>query len=143
MTRFVLTFLLLGLSEAVVQAQMPVTQLLQSPRQFVGQRVTVSGYYYGDAEGQIIYADRAAATRGDIDRSISVAVLPPVYCREPRPAFVTGIFFSDPHHKLNEGFGTFGLFSSELRNAIVYIRKAPNQAMQRTPTRRSSQISYD
>ncbi|MEY2506473.1 MAG: hypothetical protein QOH01_802, partial [Verrucomicrobiota bacterium] len=39
MTRFVLAILLLGLSEAVVQAQMTVTQLLQSPRQFVGQRV--------------------------------------------------------------------------------------------------------
>jgi hypothetical protein len=143
MTRFVLAILLLGLSEAVAQAQITVTQLLQSPRQFVGQRVTVSGYYYGDAEGQIIYADRAAAKRGDIDRSISVAVLPPVYCREPRPAFVTGIFFSDPHHKLNEGFGTFGLFSSELRNAIVYLRKAPNQAMQRTPTRRSPNISHE
>jgi hypothetical protein len=143
MTRFVLAFLLLGLSGAVAQAQIAVTQLLQSPRQFVGQRVTVSGYYYGDAEGQIIYADRAAAKRGDIDRSISVAVLPPVYCREPRPAFITGIFFSDPRHKLNEGFGTFGLFSSEVRNPIVYLRKAPNQAMQRTPTRRPPHILND
>jgi hypothetical protein len=143
MTRFVLAILLLGLSEAVVQAQMTVTQLLQSPRQFVGQRVTVSGYYYGDAEGQIIYADRAAATRGDIDRSTSVAVLPPVYCREPRPAFVTGIFFSDPHHKLNEGFGTFGLFSSELRNAIVYLRKHLTKPCSERLPRRSSQISYD
>jgi hypothetical protein len=117
-------------------------QLLQSPRQYVGRRVTVSGYYYGDAEGQIIYADRSAAQRGE-DRSISVAVLPPVYCRTARIAFVTGIFFHDPHHKLNEGFGPFGLFSSELRNCIVYLRKAPNQAMQRTPTRRSPHIFHD
>jgi hypothetical protein len=124
-TRIVLALLLLGLSEAVSQAQITVTQLLQSPRQFVGRRVTVSGYYYGDAESQIIFADRTAANRRDIGRSVSVAVLPPVFCREPREAFVTGIFLHDPHHRLNEGFGTFGLFSSELTNAIVYLRKAP------------------
>ena len=143
MRRILLALLLLGTSGALAQAQVTVMQLLQSPRQYVDRRVTVSGYYYGDAEAQIIYADREAAKRGDIARSVSVAVLAPVYCRPARPAFVTGIFLHDPHHKLNEGFGAFGLFSCELRNCMVYLRKAPNQAMQRTATRRSPQISHD
>lgn len=98
-----------------------VDQLLQSPRQFEGRRVSVSGYYYGDAEAQILYADREAAKRGDTERRIYIAVLPPVYSRSPRKASVIGVFFHDSHAKPMEGYGTFGLFSSELVNCTVHL----------------------
>jgi hypothetical protein len=100
-----------------------VDELLQNPRQFEGRRVSVSGYYYGDAEAQILYADREAAKRGDTKRRIYVAVLPPVFSRSPRKAYVIGVFFHDAHAKPMEGYGTFGLFSSELVNCTVHLRR--------------------
>lgn len=109
---------------AAASAQtLTVDALLRSPRQFEGRRVSVSGYYYGDAEAQILYADRESAKRGDTERGIYVAVLPPVYSRSPRKAYVIGVFFHDSHAKPMEGYGTFGLFTSELVNCTVHLRR--------------------
>jgi hypothetical protein len=108
----------------VARAQtLTVDELLQSPRQFEGRRVSVRGYYYGDAEAQILYADREAARRADTKRRIYVAVLPPVYSRPARQGHVIGVFFHDAHAKPLEGYGTFGLFSSQLVNCTVHLRR--------------------
>ena len=116
-----LAILLAATASASAQT-LTVDELLQNARQFVGRRISVSGYYFGDSEAQILYADLEAAKRGDEKRRISVAVLPPVYCRPARKAFVIGVFFHDPQAKPMEGYGAFGLFSSELRNCTVHLR---------------------
>jgi hypothetical protein len=123
-SRYCLLFAILWATAMTASAQeLTVTQLLQSPRQFEGRRVSVSGYYYGDSEVQILYADVEAAKRGDLKRSVYVAALPPVYSMHPRRAFVIGVFFHDPHAKRMEGYGTFGLFSSQLINCTVHLQR--------------------
>src|SRR4051794_12769916 len=118
-----LAILLTAAAAAASAQQLTVMRLLQSPRQFEGRRVSVSGYYYGDSEGQILYADAEAAKRGDLKRSVYVAVLPPIYSMRARKAFVIGVFFHDSHPKPMEGYGTFGLFSSQLINCTVHLQR--------------------
>ncbi len=120
--RLSLLAILLGTAITAQAQELTVMQLLQNPRQFEGRRVSVSGYYFGDSEAQILYANLEAAKRGDDKRRISVAVLPPVYCRPARKAFIIGVFLYDSHAKPMEGYGAFGLFSSELRNCTVHLR---------------------
>jgi hypothetical protein len=146
-------FLLLAIAVAAPLAasaqELTVMELLQNPRQFEGRRVTVSGYYYSDFEGHGIFADRKAAERYDVDRGIYVIADPNVKS-SVRKGRVCGVFFYARGHRPKEpspGFGVFGLWSSELINCTVHLQReappAPNQAMQRTPTRRSPQASDD
>ena len=126
----VLAILLAGAAAASAQ-EVTVIQLLQSPRQFVERRVSVSGYYYCDFESQILYADRAAAERHDFSRSIWVDSEPPVKS-ELRPAHVIGVF----RHESKMRYGIFGLWKAQIINATIHLgrepKKAPNHAMQPT-----------
>jgi hypothetical protein len=149
---FCLRFLRLALlvfGPVVVSAQtLTVDELLQSPRQFEGRRVSVRGYYYSDGEGHMLYADRDAVRRHETKRSIWIEADPPVHSRLYRDAHVIGVFFYDSHAKPPlDGYGAFGLWSAKLINCTVHLRReaisAPNQTMQRTPTRRSLHISHD
>jgi hypothetical protein len=113
-----------------------VMQLLQSPRQYVERRVSVSGYYYGNFEGWVLFADREAAKRWDFSRSIWIYSDPPVETEMCR-AHIIGVFRWQP----GVGYGYLGLGRAAIVNATVHLRpgrkKAPNQAMERTATRRA------
>jgi hypothetical protein len=148
MTRLTLTILLIT-SVAASGQTLTVMELLQSPRQFEGRRVSVSGYYYSSWEAHMLYADLESAKRQDWTRSIwieaDLSVESPL-----RRAHIIGVFFySRNYHpkQILSGFGAFGGWSSALINCTVHLKReampAPNHAMQRTPTRRSPQILHD
>ena len=147
MTRLPLAILVITAVAASAQT-LTVDELLQSPRQFEGRRVTVSGYYYSDWEGHAIFADRKGAKALGVDRGIWVEADPNVesaICK----AQICGVFFHSRRWRPNTtgGYGHMGLFPAMLINCTVHLHRettvAPNRAMQRTPTRRSSQISHD
>jgi hypothetical protein len=151
MKRLTLTMLLLTTVAASPQ-EVTVMQLRQNPRQYTGQRVTVSGYYYSDFEGHAIFADRKAAEQYDSQRGIWVAADPNV--ESPvRKAQVIGVFvYSSTALRHGRGifiggYGPFGSWPVALVNATVHLKReatsAPNQTMQRTPTRPSRHISHD
>lgn len=122
--------------------ELTVMELLQSRRQFEGRRVTVSGYYYSDWEGHAIFADLKGAKALDCDRSIWIEANPNVESRICK-AQISGVFFR-PKSTLT-GYGHLGMFPAALINCTVHLQRgatfAPNQALQRTPTRRSSHTS--
>jgi hypothetical protein len=144
-----LSLAVLLVAPVVVSAQtLSVDELLQSPRQFEGRRVSVRGFYYSDSEGHMLYADRDAVRRHDTKRSIWIEADPPVYNLSYRDAHIIGVFFHDSHAKPPlDGYGAFGLWTAKLINCTVHLRRetisAPNQTMQRTPTRRSPKTSHD
>jgi hypothetical protein len=123
MTRFILAILLLTTVAASAQT-LTVTQLLQSPRQFEGRRVTVMGYYYSDWEGHGIFADRKAAESIDTKRGIWVAADPNVESAV-RKAQVIGVFFYSSRRlragPLRSGYGVFGLYPAAVVNATVHL----------------------
>jgi hypothetical protein len=102
-----------------------VMELLQSPRQFEGRRVTVSGYYFSDWEGHELYADLEAAKRHDWSRSIWIEADPNV--ESPlRGAHISGVFFYSRNYRPKQilsGFGVFGGWSSKLINCTVHLQK--------------------
>jgi hypothetical protein len=147
MTRLILAILLFTSAASSAQTLI-VDELLQSPRQFEGRRVSVRGYYESDWEGHSLWADRAAAKRADFSRSIWIAADPNV--ESPlRKAEIIGVFFYSRvwRPRTLGGMGHMGLFPAALINCTVHLQReatsAPNQAMQRTPTRRSHNISND
>ena len=127
-------------------------QLRQNPRQYAGRRVTVSGYYYSDFEGHAIFADRKAAEHYDSRRGVWVAADPNVESSVCK-AQVIGVFiYSSTALRHGRGifiggYGPFGSWPVALVNATIHLKReatpAPNQTMQRTPTRRSLHISHD
>jgi opacity protein-like surface antigen len=123
MRRFILVILLFTTVAASAQT-LTVMQLLQSPRQFEGRRVTVSGYYYSDWEGHGIFADRRAAESIDTKRGIWVAADPNVES-SVRKAQVIGVFFYSTRRLhgggLFTGHGVFGLYPASLVNATVHL----------------------
>ena len=147
MKRLPLAILLIT-SVAASAQRLTVDELLQSPRQFEGRRVSVRGYYESDWEGHSLWADRAASKRADFSRAIWVAA-DPVVESPLRKAEIIGVFFYSRvwRPKMLGGFGHMGLFRATLINCTVHLRReatsAPNQTMQRTPTRRSPKISHD
>ena len=148
MTRFTLPILLLTTLRLSAQA-LTIDELLQSPRQFEGRRVTVSGYYYSDWEGHAIFANLKGAKALDVDRSLWIEADPNVespICK----AQISGVFFYARHFRPNStftGVGHMGMFPAALVNCTVRLQRgatfAPNQTMQRAPTRRSPKISHD
>jgi hypothetical protein len=102
-----------------------VDELLQSPRQFEGRRVSVSGYYRSDWEAHELYADLAAAKNDDHSRSIWISADPNVespLCK----AHIIGVFFhgSGPRKgELIRGYGFFGMWRSELINCTMHLRR--------------------
>lgn len=147
---FLVAIVLVGTRGASAQ-ELTVMELLQNPRQFEGRRVTVRGYYYSDFEGHGIFADRKAAEKYETERGIYVSADPDV--KSPvRKARISGVFFYSRLRRPGQtppsgGYGTFGLYSSALINCTVHLQRestpAPNQAMQRTPARRSRSNSHD
>ena len=146
-----LAILLTGTFAASAQ-ELTVMELLQNPRQFEGRRVTVSGYYYSDFEGHAIFADRKAAEQYNSRRGVWVAADPNV--ESPvRKAQIIGVFtYSSTALRHGPGifiggYGPFGSWPVALVNATVHLKReampAPNQTMQRTPTRRSPNIHHD
>ena len=124
--------------------ELTVMELLQSPRQFEGRRVTVSGYYYSDWEGHSLFADLKTAKAFDCSRSLWIQADPNVESLT-RKARISGVFFYSRKYQGRSGgggFGHMGLFPAALINCTVHLQPeatpAPNHAMQRTPTRRSS-----
>ena len=125
MTRYTLTILLLSVVAASAQT-LTVDQLLQSPRQFEGRRVTVSGYYFSDWEGHEIYADLDAAKRRDWSRSIWVSSAHANIESPFRTAQISGVFFYSRHYRPNRifsGYGLFGGFPAQLVNCTVRLSK--------------------
>jgi hypothetical protein len=107
-----------------------VMQLLQNPRQFVGRRVTVTGYYAGDWEGHLLYAGSSERDK-TMERSLFVYAEPRVDSRL-RKALVIGVFVYDfraTGHILGGGYGPYGGWKGALENAVVRFpreRKASN-----------------
>ena len=125
MTRYFLTILLLGAVTASAQT-LTVDQLLQSPRQFEGRRVTVSGYYFSDWEGHEVYADLEAAKRRDWSRSIWVSSAHANIESPVRKAQISGVFFYSKYYRRNRifsGYGVFGGFPAQLVNSTVRLSK--------------------
>jgi hypothetical protein len=122
-----LTLTILFLTAVVASAQMlTVDQLLQSPRQFEGRRVTVSGYYFSDWEGHEVYADLEAAKRRDWSRSIWVSSAHANIESPVRKAQISGVFFYSKHYRPNRifsGYGVFGGFPAALVNSTVRLSK--------------------
>jgi hypothetical protein len=112
------------LSVAASAQAVTVDELLQSPRQFEGRRVSVSGYYYSNWEGHALYADLKAAKNNDLSRSIWISADPNV--ESPlRKAYIIGVFFhgSGPRKgELIRGYGFFGLWRSQLINCTVHLK---------------------
>jgi len=149
-SRCLLTIAILLSGALAASAQeLTVNELLQSPRQFEGRRVTVSGYYISDFEGHALFADLKAAKAYDTSRSIWIEA-DPIVKSAIRKTLVSGVFFYSRNYRPKRalsGFGMWGLWSSMLINCTVHLQRdttsAPNQTMQRTPTRRSLQVSND
>jgi hypothetical protein len=124
MKRFTLTILLITAVAASAQT-LTVMELLQSPRQFDGRRVTVSGYYFSDWEGHELYADLEAAKRNDWSRSIWISADPNV--ESPlRRAQISGVFFYSQNYRPKQifsGYGYMGMWSSKLVNCTVRVQK--------------------
>ena len=118
----VIAMLLLATVTASAQT-LTVDELLQSPRQFEGRRVSVRGYYASDWEGHSLWADRAAEKRADFSRVIWVAADPNV--ESPlRKAEIIGVFFYDSRatgHILGGGYGPYGGWKAALINATVHF----------------------
>jgi hypothetical protein len=125
MRRFMLTILFLTAVAASAQT-LTVDELLQSPRQFEGRRVTVSGYYFSDWEGHEIYADLEAAKRQDWSRSIWVSSAHANIESPVRKAQISGVFFFSKYYRRNQvfsGYGVFGGFPAALVNSTVRLSK--------------------
>jgi hypothetical protein len=144
-----LVAILLAGTLAASAQELTVMELLQNRRQFEGRRVTVSGYYYSDFEGHEIFADLKAANAHDTKRAIWIEA-DPIVESPIRKGRICGVFFYSRNYQPKEvfsGFGIWGLYSSALINCTVHLQgpaiPAPNQTMQRTPTRRSRHISND
>jgi len=124
MKRFTLAILLITAAIASAQ-ELTVMELLQSPRQFEGRRVSVSGYYYSSWEAHILYADLESAKGQDWSRSIWIEADPNV--ESPlRRGHVIGVFFYSRNYRPKQvlsGFGAFGGWSSQLINCTVHLRK--------------------
>ena len=122
-----LTLTILFLTAAVASAHtLTVDQLLQSPRQFEGRRVTVSGYYFSDWEGHEVYADLEAAKRRDWSRSIWVSSAHANIESPIRKAQISGVFFYSKYYRPNRifsGYGLFGGFPAALVNSTVRLSK--------------------
>jgi hypothetical protein len=129
--------------------ELTVMELLQSPRQFEGRRVTVSGYYYSDWEGHSLFADLKTAKAFDCSRSLWIQADPNVESNI-RKTRISGVFFYSRKYDSkvgNGGFGHMGLFPAALINCTVRFQSgatfAPNQRIELTPARRPSHISQD
>jgi hypothetical protein len=125
MTRLTLTILLIMAVAASAQ-ELTVMELLQSPRQFEGRRVTVKGYYFSDWEGHELYADLAAAKRSDWSRSIWISSAHANIESPLRKAQVSGVFFYSQYYRPNRifsGYGVFGGFPAQLVNCTVRLSK--------------------
>ncbi len=122
-----LIFAMLLLATVAASAQtLTVMELLQSPRQFEGRRVSVSGYYYSDWEGHGLFADRAAAERYDMQRGIWIAANPNVES-SVRKAHVIGVFYYSStalrkRRVFSGGFGPWGNWPTALVNATIHLR---------------------
>jgi hypothetical protein len=125
MRRFTLMMLLLGAVPASAQ-ELTVMELLQSPRQFEGRRVTVSGYYFSDWEGHELYADLRAAKAHDWSRSIWISSAHANIESPLRKAQISGVFFHSKYYRRDSifsGYGVFGGFPAELINSTVRLSK--------------------
>jgi|GEM_PF-3812268 len=115
----VLAILLFATVTATAQT-LTVDELLQSPRQFEGRRVSVSGYYASDWEGHVLFADLAAAKRGDLSRSIWIKADP--YVESPlRKAHIIGVFSF--HSRPDTGYGDLGMYPAALSNCTVHLQR--------------------
>jgi hypothetical protein len=123
-----LTLTILFLTAVVASAQtLTVDQLLQSPRQFEGRRVTVSGYYFSDWEGHELYADLKAAKAHDWSRSIWISSAHANIESPIRKAQISGVFFYSPHYhpkRIFSGYGLFRAFPAQLVNCTVRLSKS-------------------
>jgi hypothetical protein len=147
--RFLLIAILLLAPIAASAQELTVMELLQSPRQFEGRRVTVRGYYYSDWEGHAIFVDLKGAKALDVDRSIWIEANPNVespICKTQ----ISGVFLFARHFRPKgtfSGYGHMGMFPAALVNCTVHLQReatpAPNPSLQRTPTRRSPHISHE
>ena len=125
MTRFILTILLITAATATAQ-ELTVMELLQSPRQFEGRRVTVSGYYFSDWEGHELYADLRAAKAHDWTRSIWIMSAHANIESPIRKARISGVFFYSRYYRPNSifsGYGYMGMFPAALDNCTVRLIK--------------------
>jgi hypothetical protein len=103
-----------------------VMELLQSPRQFEGRRVTVKGYYFSDWEGHELYADLKAAKAHDWSRSIWMSSAHANIESPIRQAQISGVFFYSPYYhpkRIFSGYGLFRAFPAELVNCTVRLSK--------------------
>ena len=104
--RVTLLAILLIAPAAAFAQELTVMELLQSPRQFEGRRVTVSGYYLGDFEGRELYADLRSAKAHDWSRSIWISADPNVesaICK----ARISGVFFYSRTYRPKQIFSGF------------------------------------
>jgi len=125
MMRFTLTILLITAVAASAQ-ELTVMELLQSPRQFEGRRVTVRGYYFSDWEGHEVFADLEAAKRHDFSRSIWISSAHANIESPLRKAQISGVFFYSRYYRPNRifsGYGHFGMFPAALDNCTVRLSK--------------------
>jgi hypothetical protein len=118
--------LVAALAESLSAATSPdltVAQLLASPRKFDGQRVSVTGYYYGDTETTCLYATPDGAKRG-IANSIWVEFrgTPDVSAIAGRHARLVGTFHYDPTARPERmrGYGSMGLWSVALLDTTSF-----------------------
>lgn len=123
--RALLAAIMLTAAVTATAQELTVMELLQSPRQFDGRRVTVSGYYFSDWEGHSLFADLKGAKAFDCARSIWISADPNV--ESPvRKAKISGVFFYSRQFRPDQpfsGHGHFGMFPASLVNCTIRFHK--------------------
>jgi hypothetical protein len=118
----VLLTLLVANASAGEPRHVTFSELVASPRQFDGRRVSVTGYYAADIEGSDLFANAAAAKTG-LGDFIWVE-----FRRDARitsiangPARLVGTFHYNPEgSKHHAGYGTWGISSMALLDTTSF-----------------------
>jgi hypothetical protein len=112
-----LGLILLAFSAATAE-DVTVAQVLARPREFVGKRVSVTGFFVAANEESSLYITRESAKRGDIDRSIWVELHGASNFRAAVNRYVRFIgtfhYRSKAAAKDMRGYGQWGLSPSQL-----------------------------